>query len=96
MSLSERQQFLVSHEYHSSFTTLVQLLSPFAPHIASQLWEGEYMQGYKRCMLMRGGGHGRGQYVHVDENQCVFKCKIARARVGCLFTFNYLEKGAGV
>ena len=52
MSPSERQQLLVSHEYHSSLTTLVQLLSPFAPHIASQLWEGEYRD--KRCMVLRG------------------------------------------
>ena len=31
----------VSHEYHSSLAIGLQLISPIAPHIASQLWEGK-------------------------------------------------------
>ena len=42
----ERQQLLVSREYHTSLTTVLQLMSPLAPHITSQLWEGELTELY--------------------------------------------------
>ena len=42
----ERQQVLVSSEYHTSLTTVLQLMSPLAPHITSQLWEGELTELY--------------------------------------------------
>ena len=32
---------MVSPDYHHTLATLLKLLSPFAPHIASQLWEGK-------------------------------------------------------
>ena len=28
-------------EFHASLSTLVRLLAPMAPHLASELWEGE-------------------------------------------------------
>ena len=32
---------MVSSEYHTSLTTLIQLMSPLTPYITSQLWEGQ-------------------------------------------------------
>ena len=41
LSPVEKQQVAVSREYHSSLAIGLQLISPIAPHIASQLWEGK-------------------------------------------------------
>jgi len=39
--LRDSQSVLGSEEFHQSLLTLCTLLAPMAPHIASELWQGE-------------------------------------------------------
>ena len=70
LSPVEKQQVAVSREYHSSLAIGLQLISPIAPHIASQLWEGKLREDICTTFTLTLSASQHGSSAVIIAMQC--------------------------